>query len=64
MLTFLFLPQPGALARLCRAVLVPALTPGKGSLAEAGENKSQASVGWTPVMAEEHYLGLSIPTRS
>ena len=45
MLTFLFLPQPVAVAHLCRAVLVPALTPGKGSLAEVGENQSQAHTG-------------------
>lgn len=44
-LTFLFLPQPAALAHLCRAVLVPALTPDKGSPAEAYENQSQAHTG-------------------
>jgi len=44
-LTFLFLPQPVALVRLCRAVLVSSLAPGKGSLAEAGENQSQVHTG-------------------
>lgn len=61
-LTSLFLAQPVAPAHLCRAVLVPALTPGKRSLAEANESWNQAHTGRAPVMTEKFHFGLSIPT--
>lgn len=61
-LTSLFLAQPVAPALLCKAVLVPALTPGKGSLAEVSESWNRAHTGWAPVIAEEFHFGLSIPT--